>query len=37
MIILGHLSRMAHMVKEICFSDKPKLLLTYFNIIKEIK
>ena len=39
-LFLGHLSKMAiaHIwLYKICLNNKPKLTLTYFNIIKEIR
>ena len=37
---LGHLTNMTltpYMVNKICFNNNPKLTLTYFYIIKEIR
>ena len=39
-LFLGHLIKMAIAQiwqYKICLNDKPKLTLTYFNIIKEIR
>ena len=35
---LGHLTKMAatRIYSKTCFNDKPKLTLTYFNIIKDM-
>ena len=39
-LFLGHLIKMAssHIrLNKLCLNNKPKLTLTYFNIIKEIR